>query len=1395
MTALLLCVFKLTRARNIVLFLSLVLLQGTIIAQQTALNFINFSSKDGLSSNYVNALLKDRYGYMWFGTDDGLNKFNGNNFKVYKNQSGDSTSIAGNIIMALCEDQSGNLWIGTNQSLSLYNRRKDAFINYDHVVGGPTRALCTDHLGNIWAGSYSGLYMFNPRTGAVKHYESNPVKAGQIKSNTVITVFEDSRKRLWVGTGEGLHLYAREKDSFILYQHSDIDPSSIGGNSIRTITEDKDGRLWVGTNAGVSKLTSNETGFENYSYNKEDANSISCNSVRVIAPDKKGKLWIGTEDGLNIMDVSSGKMVRISEDPRNNYSFKGKSIRSIFIDDNGIFWVGTIHGGVNKYDQNLAFFNLRHSNALDPAGLNSPIVTSFVEAPSGDIYIGTDGGGLNLYRRKTGLFEHPKLGGIENKSLTILAMESVGHEIWIGTYQQGLYVVNTKSGAVKHYTQGNGPGGLQHNEIFCIKKDSKGNVWMGNNGEGVDVFNNQSRTFNKFRKSGAGVNGKLPLNGFIRAIEEDDAGNIWIGSYGSGIAIYNPANNKFRALNRANSNLPSDNILSIYKDKNGTIWLGTFGAGLCMFDERNHKFVSYSESKGLANGVIYKILEDNSGKLWVSTNKGLSSFDPKKKKFKNYSYQNGLQRSPFAFGAGIKTSQGELFFGGLDGFNFFDPALLHCNKNIPSLVFTDLKIAHRSVIPGDDAAIKENISTAREIRLSYKQNFSLDFIALNYTSPQESRYSYKLDGFDNDWNEVGAAHTAVYTNLDPGEYVFRVKARSDDGMWSTPEKTIKVYVKPPFWLTTYAYVFYVMAICFMIALIRYQGIRRIKNKFALEQERIQVRQIIEQERREAERQHEFDQLKIKFLTNLSHEFRTPVSLIVGPVEKILQREADAEKKNELNLVQRNARRLLNLVNQLLDFRKLEENELKLNPTEGDLVSFVKDVADSFKDIFEHKHIHFTFLSSLNRFYTSFDRDKIERILFNILSNAFKFTGNEGKICLNIIKEDDSDLKIIISDTGIGMTPDVMRKIFDRFFQGDVHTSILNQGSGIGLSITKDFVQLHGGTINVQSEPENGSTFTIALPCKEIPKPFDEMDTIPAVVINNELTELQQQNEILPEHEKPTVLIIEDNDDFRNYLKDNLRPYYRIVEAANGKEGWQKALSAHPKIIVSDISMPGIDGITLSRKIRSDKRTSHIPIILLTALTGNTNQIRGLQTGANDYLTKPFDFGILNIKIKNLLALNDDLKNTYSRQIKVVPSGVEVQNQDEKLLLKITRYIETNIDSPNLNVEELSKHVFMSRGSLYSKIVNLTGETPVEFIRSIRLNKAVALLENSNMKIAEVGYAVGFSTPNYFARAFKAKYKTSPSEFISLKKRHILPTGDPNQISTEQSNNPDADWSL
>jgi signal transduction histidine kinase/ligand-binding sensor domain-containing protein/DNA-binding response OmpR family regulator len=1314
---------------------------------------------------------------MWFATDDGLNKFDGSNFTVYRNIAGDTNSLRVNEILTICEDKQGNVWVGTSGGgLSVYDRKKDNFNNfpYQNVHGGFStksviRSICCDHRGKLWIAQFEGVYEFDPVAKTVRSI--NLIKPEGVRV-TLFCVFEDSRRRIWVGSDNGLFLYQRESNSFKRLTHNPADPNSLSSDVVRTISEDSTGNVWFGTVDGLNKLPAGETRFIHYKNTGADAIGINSNEINCIAADKEGELWIGTNVGLNKFNPVSKAVSVFEPDPENVHSLTSKNVKCAFIDKQGIYWFGTFRGGINKYDKNLNLFNLKLSNTFQENSNKASIITSLAENKNGNVYIGTDDEGLLEFDRKTEKLRRIPFPKSNNMPVAILTLQpSRNNLLYIGSFAHGLYILDPATGRLENLKKGTNPGDLNSNDIFCLKEDSKGNMWVGTNGAGVNVMQHK-KVIVKFKSNPSGPNEEaMPINGYTRAITEDHEGNIWIGSHGAGLAMYNPATRTFKVFTRDNSQLPSDKVEALLCDSHGSIWVGTYGGGLSLFDKARNRFINFGEKDGLQNTTIYQLVEDLQGRIWLSTNTGIGCFDVNTKSFRNFNNQHGVQNNNFVHGAGIRLSDGTLFFGGLQGFNYFDPAALTTNRNVPAVLFTDLKISNKSIVAGSGSPIKEHISVAQEIRLDFKQNFALSFVALNYTNPKQNQYAYKLEGFDKDWNYTGTINTASYTNLDPGHYTFRVKASNNDGVWSVQETTIKIYVKPPWWATIYAYIFYFMVIAGLLLYSRYRAITRLRRKFAIEQERTEVR-----------RMQELDRLKLKFLTNLSHDFRTPISLIMGPVEQLINEESARAKTDKLQMIRRNARRLLNLVNQLLDFRKMEEHELKLQLSKSEFVAFIKEVCESFRDLSERKNINFTFTSQITQLNTQFDRDKMERILFNLLSNAFKFTLAGGDVGVEINtaeKQDGSDrqwVAIRVTDTGIGIPREEQEKIFERFAQNNTAEHILNQGTGIGLSITKEFVKMHGGTIDVESIMGKGSAFIIQIPLKVLAAPV----AVTAIKDNHTATELLQVEpapvapEAMDEETEATpdglsVLLIEDNEDFRFYLKDNLRNDYKILEAANGKEGWQKALASHPRLIVSDISMPEMDGITLVKKLKADKRTSHIPVILLTAMTGEEEQLRGLGTGANDYITKPFNFEVLHAKIKSLLNLQRTMQSAYTKQIKVVAPEVKFESADEKLLQEIVSYLEKNLTNSQLSVEGLSKEVGMSRSSLYSKLLELTGQSPVEYIRSFRLEKAVVLMEKSNMTIAEIAYQVGFTTPNYFARSFKAKYNILPSEYIARKR--------------------------
>jgi signal transduction histidine kinase/DNA-binding response OmpR family regulator len=815
--------------------------------------------------------------------------------------------------------------------------------------------------------------------------------------------------------------------------------------------------------------------------------------------------------------------------------------------------------------------------------------------------------------------------------------------------------------------------------------------------------------------------------------------------------------------------LSDNSVISINGDRNGRIWVGT-REGLNVYSPETGKFQVFTSADGLPDNTILDILEDDRGTLWLSSPSGLCNVIPTQKQnglgisVINYDETNNLQNREFNENAALKTRSGELIFGGPSGFNIINPGKIQKPVFHPNLVFTNLQILNNNVEVGEEinsrVLLKQSLPHLKSIDLKYKENvFSIEFACVDFSRSNRDKYAYMLEGFNPDWLYAdGSQRRVTYTNLDPGHYTFRVKVLNADGVWSG-EKTLKINIAPPFWRTPFAYIIYALLIAGLLLLLR---------KITLD--RIHMRYEVEQQRKEAERAHAIEQLKTKFFTNVSHEFRTPLSLIIAPLDKIIKNTPDEEQKKQLNLVHRNAKRLLNLVNQLLDFRKIEVQGLKLHPSIGDIVQFAKDISYSFTDIAEKKSIRFSFTSDVESLEIYFDKDKVEKILFNLLSNAFKYTHDNGMVSVKLsytpgaTEKEDGLFSIEVEDTGIGIPADQHEKIFERFFQTDVPESMVNQGTGIGLAITKEFVRLHNGVIKVKSQPEKGTCFTVTLPARKI---YDPSLLAASPVLPEKAEEIVFE-ESQSNGKKKTIVVVEDNEDLRFYLKENLRAEYHVEEAVNGKAGWEKIKSIGPDLVVSDIMMPLMDGIELAKKIKTDTLTAHIPIILLTAMGSEEKQIEGFQAGVNDYITKPFTFEILASRIKNLLAQQRLLQKRFQKQIEVNPSEITVTPVDEKFLKQALEVVEKFMGEPEFSVEDFSREMCMSRVGLYKKILSLTGKAPLEFIRSIRLKRAAQLLEKSGLSISEIAYEVGFNNPKNFTKYFKEEFKVLPSQYVASK---------------------------
>jgi signal transduction histidine kinase/ligand-binding sensor domain-containing protein/DNA-binding response OmpR family regulator len=1336
--------------------------------QLSSYHFAHLDFNQGLSNNQINAVYKDKRGFMWFGTMSGLNRFDGYSFKTFRHTVEDTTSIIDDYISKIVTGPYNTIWIETRTGFNAYDPTTEKF---DRAIDKYLQKLGMPGYGLTDIVACGKGFLFVYRDLGIYYLEENkPVKPviqfATREINIIAEVKTDSNNNIWILYCNGLIEQFDAATKKLINRKTILQQKQGTNKFFYSLFIDAGNDLWIygsGIINGVYRLDPQRNTLQQIA-NNEGIPILSSNIIVSVVEDSKGLLWIATDHGgLNILNKNTLKVQVLVNEPGNDNSLAQNSLTKLYKDDQGIIWVGTYKQGINYYHEGLIKFPLYHHEATDRSGLPYNDVNRFVEDARGNIWIGTNGGGLIYFDRVNKTFKQFKHDPGNDNSLTndVIVSLFIDHTnvLWIGTFFGGLDSYDGKTFS-HHRHHADDTTSLSDNRVWEIYEDRNNELWVGTLECGLERYDRASNRFIHFKPMAP----NSVHMGYIAAISEDRQGNLWVGtSYG--IDVRDKTTGVFKQLLGRDTKLSNDNIISVYNDSRGFTWVGTRD-GLNVYKPQSNSFQVFRREDGLPDNTILNIIEDQAHDLWISTPNGISRIhcsgtlkDSIRIACVNYDRADGLQGAAFNENAALKTRQGDILFGGPNGFNLFNPANLKINSKAPPVVLTGLQVFNQDVEAGskisDQVILQKAIPETDKITLRYDENiFSIEFAALGFINPRKNKYAYRLKGFNNNWLYTdGSTRKVTYTNLDPGKYTFYVKASNDLGIWNEEAIAVNIVVLPPFWSTPMAYLLYVLAGLAILFFARRLVIQQTKMRFALEQER-----------KEANRMRELDMMKIRFFTNVSHEFRTPLSLILTPLERMIKTAAEPAQRSQYQLIHRNARRLMNLVNQLLDFRKMEVHELKLHATEGDIVQFIEEASGSFTDIAEKKQIRFAYSAELKNLYTRFDHDKLERILFNLLSNAFKFTPENGMVSVEVSatsKEDETQLAIKIKDTGIGIPANRHEKIFERFFQHDVPGTMVNQGSGIGLAITKEFVNLLNGTISVQSEECKGSTFTVLLPVKEITPSLAT-----PVITEEEIEAVERSNEPAPTvsagKKEYTVLLVEDNEDFLFYLKDNLREYYNIVEAVNGRDGWQKTLSAHPDIIVSDIDMPVMSGIELCKKIKQDQRTRHIPLILLTALTSEEQQLHGIDTGAADYMTKPFNFEILISKIKNLLRQHQSLKKTFTKQVAIKTTEIQISSPDEKFVQDALAIVEKNISNGDFSVEDLSRALLLSRAAVYKRLFVLTGKTPIEFIRSVRLQRAAQLLEKSRMTIAEVAYETGFNNPKYFSKYFKAEYGKLPS---------------------------------
>ncbi len=1365
--------------------------------------FEHLGTDDGLSQNDVNCIYQDNQGLLWFGTHDGLNRYDGYNFKVYNPESNNPKSISSNLIFALTGDENGNLWIGTSgYGLNYFDKKTETFTHYLNDPNNPKslsnnqiNGLLFDSKKRLWVATLNGVSFAEPsKQGTLEFEHFEFVNRGSLIPNTYC-VFEDSKNQVWVGTGRGLFKLNESengKKSFIL--------SAFTYSQIRSIAETTQGQLLVSVNNSLQSLDLNSNPL-NTSLVYTNSGGTTFSSILL----HNKMIWAGTGNGLFEFKINpSNKKIefnnRYTYHPQKENSLSKNIVRALYKDKTENIWIGTNGGGINKFDPNRKQFN-HIKSSLNPNSLSYDKIRAIYEDSNENIWFGTEGGELNMLPKgnPTQFYEgFNKFSNIRN----IFAIEEIERN------GKKILLLGGESGATLFQLDITDPNKIQQNNnpvfsntagsIFSILEDKDKNLWIGSYSQGVLrwVFNKESNDYEKDVLSHSTRDNFSISDNIIRNILEDKNGNLWFAT-GKGLSMLpkeekylkNPKFNIFINDTENKTSISHNYILELFESKNGTIWIGTFGGGINKYipptADTPAKFISYKASDGLPNDVVKGILEDNNNNLWLSTNKGLSRFNPENETFKNYDANDGLQDNEFQELARLKRNNGELIFGGINGFNVFSPKNIKDNPIEAETIITGFSISNKPVKVGDTinnrVVLKTPINNTSSIDLKYKENsFSFEFAALHYSAPEKNNFLYMLEGFDKDWIYTDSDRRfATYTNLSPNTYTLRVKASNNDDVWDSTPSTIEITIAPPYYLTKMAFLIYGLLLLSLLLLYRRFTIIKTSKKHSLELEHI-----------EKEKNEELQRIKLEFFTNITHEFTTPLTLIQGPL-KYLQKQGDKldgeYRQEQYKLMQKNADYLLRLISQLLDFRKINQGKMRLVMRNGNIVNFIKEVSEPFQFMARKQQIAFNINTSDNAIKSWFDHDAIEKIINNLLSNAFKFTPESGIINVNISSTNTegestnglSYVVIEVKDSGSGMDETKVKNIFKRFFSEKNEDRKDAKGMGIGLAFVKSLVKLHQGSINVESEIGAGTTFIVKLPrekkaysnipeitCKDSTESdflvrSSESDSL-AISINDEIVDesLTKSNT-----ETPVLLIVDDNEDIRTFIKQALKNQYTIYTANNGAKALELLQNISPKIIITDVMMPVMDGIELCKIIKTKKETSHIPVVMLTAKLSQENEIAGLKTGADAYIRKPFDIELLELKLSNILSHREELRNKFNLDITLQPKEITVTSVDERFLNQAIEIVEKHMMNTDFNVEMLVKEMGYSRTNLYKKFKEITGLSSSEFIRNIRLKRAVQLFEQSDLSVKEIMYMTGFNTSSYFAKCFKKQFGVKPSEYV------------------------------
>ncbi len=1318
------------------------------------ISFKHYTSNDGLIHNTVNAITQDGEGFMWFGTVNGLSKFDGLNFTNYQYNLNDKFGIPEGEVSQLETDENGNIWLLVSGKIARFDKHTENFITIDSLRtkhdSFPARvnSIYSDKNENLWLCTSNGLFKYDFET---QLFSQHDYFFKEVLKSSIKAVLQDSNNNYWIVKEDAIYVLKNitsktiDKTIYLLEDKTIL-------NRFQDIEEGFDGRIYVSIfEKGVFAIEKENKKIEHFTTEKKEG-KLSSDATRPLELDKNGLLWMGTELGVNTYDSNTNRSEIYLQDFNNSQSLNDNAIYSIYRDKQDNMWVGTFFGGVNVFLNSANHFHHYEAGAA-PHALSGKALSQIIEDDNGNLWIGTEDAGLNYFDTKEEKFIHYTSSGEESLSYNNVHALCLGayKKLWVGTYLGGLNVLSDNK--FRHYKVNGQKGSILSNSIYGLLH-YKEKMWIGSI-DGLFYFDDKTNSFGRF----PGLVGRTG----ILCIHQGANKNIWIGSSNRGVFVKSPKRdtiyNLSDILKSKNQILPKY-INYIHESVDGLIWIGTNKGGLFQYNPANNKIKQYTKKEGLPDQTIYAIVEDEENNLWMTSNNGLICFLRSENYFRVFTTKDGLPNNQFNFRSAYRHSNGKIYLGSIDGMIAFDPKKIRFNNKIPAVRITRFTLFNK-VIKGKDASgiLKEAIFNTKVIELENDQSvIGFEFAAIDYTSPQSNRFAYKMEGLEEKWNEVSNYNKANYSHLPPGDYTFRVKACNNDGVWNETGSSIRIIVNPPFWSSKWGYMLYI----FLISVIFWIYYRISKIRTA-EKSALYLAQM------EKDKQDELNELKLKFYTNVSHEFRTPLSLIIDPLERLAEQKIEnSSGQKTLQLVLKNAHRLQVLINQLLEFRKTESGQFELKVAQGNLKEFIHNIFNRFKILADSRNIQFEFIVSEIPKSLWFDKKIVEIILDNLLSNAFKFTNEGEKVCIALKSKKTGEIQISISDTGIGMNKIDLQRIFDRFYQIE-GTQQSENSSGIGLALTKSLVKLHHGTIQVESEENKGSTFIVRLAVTKdlfsLNEQGERVEIEDSPLVTNEI-ELEEKeiSDIILNQDNKTILVVEDNKELQRYLKSALYEGYKVITADNGKEGWDAIQKQQPDIIISDVMMPIMDGFELCKMVKSDIQTSHIPVILLTARTSITDKSEGLQYGANIYMEKPFNSSILRKHLTNLIHFKATLKKRFESDLGIDVSEVTHSTRDEQFLKNAIQIVHQQIADSDFNVAQFVDKMAVSRTLLHMKLKEIAGKSASEFIQSLRMKEAARLLKSDSSSISEISGQVGFQDPSYFSKCFKKHFNISPKEY-------------------------------